>query len=343
MKHKKVEIITKIEIINLWNRFDITWNVNTDVNVLAGINGSGKSTIFDLIVGLLFGHSNETNPELIDSIRITFDNDNSKTISYEYVISSLKKLERRAKTEFKIKNFINHLKEERSREYIYKNKITTEIFDYSSLEKGIDTIHESLNFDIISTFDNLLDENSELMFKKNKNKITDLDKIINDLEKDYFVYQLNIAEKIEQALKINNNAILEKIYKSKNIFIQTISKFFKPSDKQIDKNSKEISFINWEGKKLLPSHLSSGEKQLLIILLKALVLDDKPAILFMDEPEISLHIDWQIELIGKIRELNPNLQIFIATHSPAIITEGWFDKVAEISDITIKDKKNETL
>jgi predicted ATP-dependent endonuclease of OLD family len=65
-----------------------------------------------------------------------------------------------------------------------------------------------------------------------------------------------------------------------------------------------------------------------------LVQDNNPSILLMDEPEISLHIDWQRKLISHIRELNPNVQIIIASHSPAIIMEGWLDKVVEISDIT---------
>ena len=52
--------------------------------------------------------------------------------------------------------------------------------------------------------------------------------------------------------------------------------------------------------------------------------------------EWNLYPDVNI-LAGFIRELNPNLQLIIATHSPAIIMEGWLDKVFEISDITTKD------
>ena len=80
--------------------------------------------------------------------------------------------------------------------------------------------------------------------------------------------------------------------------------------------------------------LSSGEKQLLVILLTALVQDNSPGTLFMDEPEISLHIEWQQRLISLIRSLNPNVQIILCTHSPAIIMDGWLDAVTEIADIT---------
>jgi predicted ATP-dependent endonuclease of OLD family len=54
----------------------------------------------------------------------------------------------------------------------------------------------------------------------------------------------------------------------------------------------------------------------------------------MDEPEISLHIEWQQRLITLIRTLNPNAQIILCTHSPAIIMDGWADAVTEMEDIT---------
>lgn len=86
---------------------------------------------------------------------------------------------------------------------------------------------------------------------------------------------------------------------------------------------------------MLPYKLSSGEKQILAILLTVLVEDQQPYVLLMDEPEVSLHIEWQKQLIDLILELNPNVQIILTTHSPAVIMSGWMDKVTEVSDITI--------
>ena len=85
---------------------------------------------------------------------------------------------------------------------------------------------------------------------------------------------------------------------------------------------------------LTPYQLSSGEKQMLVILLTVLVEDDLPYVLFMDEPEVSLHIEWQKRLIDLILELNPNVQIILTTHSPAVVMNGWVDQVTEVSDIT---------
>ena len=63
-------------------------------------------------------------------------------------------------------------------------------------------------------------------------------------------------------------------------------------------------------------------------------LNPRRGVLFMDEPEVSLHVEWQQRLIGLIRELNPNVQIVLTTHSPAMIMDGWEDAVTEVSDIT---------
>ena len=42
----------------------------------------------------------------------------------------------------------------------------------------------------------------------------------------------------------------------------------------------------------------------------------------------------QKRLIDLILDLNPNVQIILTTHSPAVIMNGWMDNVTEVSDIT---------
>lgn len=79
--------------------------------------------------------------------------------------------------------------------------------------------------------------------------------------------------------------------------------------------------------------LSSGEKQMLLILTTVFLQEEKTNILLMDEPEISLHISWQDRLIALIRELNPNCQLILTTHSPNIFANGWEDKIVFIQDL----------
>ena len=101
----------------------------------------------------------------------------------------------------------------------------------------------------------------------------------------------------------------------------------------IVRKSNEIRFEQ-DGDLLYPYQLSAGEKQMLVILLTILVQDNRSGVMFMDEPEVSLHVEWQQRLIGLIRSLNPNVQIILTTHSPAMIMDGWMDAVTEVTDIT---------
>ena len=68
---------------------------------------------------------------------------------------------------------------------------------------------------------------------------------------------------------------------------------------------------------------------------EVLVEDNQSYVLFMDEPEISLHFEWQKQLIGLVLQLNPNIQIIMTTHSPAVVMDGWTDRVTDVNDITI--------
>ncbi len=73
------------------------------------------------------------------------------------------------------------------------------------------------------------------------------------------------------------------------------------------------------GKELSLSALSSGEKQLLKILVATVTAS--ASVVLVDEPELSMHVDWQRRLIPSMRILNPSAQLIVATHSPEIMAE----------------------
>jgi len=81
----------------------------------------------------------------------------------------------------------------------------------------------------------------------------------------------------------------------------------------------ELQFISRSGKKLTPHMLSSGEKQLLILLSETLLQREQPTIFIADEPELSLHVLWQEKLVASLNSLNPQAQLLVATHSPDIV------------------------
>lgn len=82
-------------------------------------------------------------------------------------------------------------------------------------------------------------------------------------------------------------------------------------------------------------HLSSGEKKLItgIFFIATSIRSEKNNILIIDEPEVSLHPKWQIEYLENISNLfyKYNIKIFIATHSPLILADLFFDKLDTIS------------
>ena len=81
------------------------------------------------------------------------------------------------------------------------------------------------------------------------------------------------------------------------------------------------------------SELSSGEKQLIILLTETLLQKESETIFIADEPELSLHIEWQRKIIPSIRKLNPNAQIIVATHSPEIVGK-WKNNTINMKKIT---------
>ena len=161
-----------------------------------------------------------------------------------------------------------------------------------------------------------------------------LDIQLYNLQRKYLDYQVNIGNRVIEQLQQGNAEAAQQLSVKKKRFQDIIDELFEDTGKHIVRTENEIRFTQI-GEVLLPYQLSSGEKQILAILLTVLVEDDQPYVLFMDEPDVSLHIEWQKRLIDLIVELNPNVQIILTTHSPALIMNGWTDRVTEVSEITV--------
>lgn len=108
-------------------------------------------------------------------------------------------------------------------------------------------------------------------------------------------------------------------------FQSLVNEFLKQTRKKLEvATSGQLSVqlgLETEGHPI--SSLSSGERQLLVMLAH-LSLNPSLAgsgVFIVDEPELSLHIDWQERFVEAIQEANPNVQMILATHSPAIILD----------------------
>jgi ABC-type glutathione transport system ATPase component len=194
-----------------------------------------------------------------------------------------------------------------------------------------------IRYDSIRSFDRPL-VSSDLMSKVvDASVTTELDWQLYQLQRKYLDYQVNIGNRIIEALQSGDaDAAVraQQLSEPKKKFQDMIDRLFDETGKQLIRSKNEILFTQI-GEELTPYQLSSGEKQILAILLTVLIEDNLPYVLFMDEPEISLHIEWQKNLIDMIMDLNPHVQIVLTTHSPAVIMNGWMDSVTEVSDITV--------
>jgi energy-coupling factor transporter ATP-binding protein EcfA2 len=79
--------------------------------------------------------------------------------------------------------------------------------------------------------------------------------------------------------------------------------------------------------------LSSGEKQLLLLLCDTIAAREQPSIFIIDEPEISLNVKWQRRLITLLQDCikGSRVQFFLATHSLELLT-GHKEFVVKLKD-----------
>ena len=96
--------------------------------------------------------------------------------------------------------------------------------------------------------------------------------------------------------------------------------------------SRGFSIANDVGDELEASQLSSGEQQLLLMFCYAFTAQDQPSVFIVDEPEISLNIKWQRQLLRALAEIThgTETQFIFASHSLELIAQHR-NSVVEIS------------
>jgi ABC-type cobalamin/Fe3+-siderophores transport system ATPase subunit len=116
---------------------------------------------------------------------------------------------------------------------------------------------------------------------------------------------------------------LEDTYNILTIFEKTINNLFF-TDKYIKLHIRDgLKILTKQGEELSSETLSSGEKQLLLLFCNTLTARDRATIFIIDEPEISLNIKWQRQLIRALLELTKGSQVqfILATHSIELLSQ----------------------
>ncbi len=114
----------------------------------------------------------------------------------------------------------------------------------------------------------------------------------------------------------------EETYRPLNDFMDLVNKFFSQTGKEVSsERARGVRIKMPNGNMTSLQALSSGERQIFIMLahlsLNKRLLRD--GVFIVDEPELSLHMDWQDMFVEAIQKANPQLQLILATHAPAII------------------------
>ena len=192
---------------------------------------------------------------------------------------------------------------------------------------------DKVNIDIETLKDNLIKNRSLILevfnFNKNyKSYFTDkIVSILNSLEINKNC--LNKISDLDKTILFNTIEVLEnenRLFRQIEIFIKEYNTFL---------NCEKKLFIDSSGVKIKPSNhsllkLSSGERHLLTFLSTILLLGEKKKFILLDEPEISLDIEWQEKLLSTIAKLAPDAQIIVASHTPSIMGD-YFDESVEIT------------
>lgn len=111
----------------------------------------------------------------------------------------------------------------------------------------------------------------------------------------------------------------EKQYRPIAEFLDSLNRFFADSKKNASVDSLGKLKVSQHGSEISLASMSSGEKQLLILLGHARFARGAGGVIIVDEPEVSLHLRWQEQLIDEITQWGDGMQFIFATHSPEVV------------------------
>ena len=148
----------------------------------------------------------------------------------------------------------------------------------------------------------------------------------HDLLLDFVTARYRQIERLAKAFNEfeKNNAVA---FKALNEYLSAVNRFFRDSNKELyfDEGTGKLVFSfsdNIKNERISRGieHLSSGERQILILFTFLNFASQTQGVFVVDEPELSLHPKWQYEFMETFLSLRPKgTQLLLATHSPDIV------------------------
>lgn len=274
-----------------------------DLIVLAGVNGSGKTTILEAIKDFFdnkninFGDIEKSNVNL----KIFFEDFEKKQIE-EAEKSSIDNYEH------KLQDFFSALQS-----YEYNRKNNGEYYSYLIAKffenpPKIIYVPAENKFEEIQTYSTTLSKEYKFINTINSNIIRDIP--------SYIATRRNYLATIEEDLTMKE--VTNKVVNEINSIFNILELDVKLKGFSKDEKTMPI-FENSASEEFDINDLSSGEKQLFLRTLSIKMLEPNNSIILIDEPELSLHPKWQQRIIEVYKKIGENNQIIVATHSPHIL------------------------
>ena len=273
-----------------------------DVIVLAGVNGSGKTTILESIKDF-FNNKNVNYDEPKKSnvnLNIFFEEFEKKKIKEAEKSSNNNK---RPLWDFfsALQNYEIYIK--RSDKHYH-----THIAKKFDIPPKIIYVPAENKFEEIQTYSTTLSKEYKFINTINSNVIRDIP--------SYIATRRNYLATIEEDLTMKE--VTNKVVNEINGIFSILELDVKLKGFSKDEKTLPI-FENSAGEEFDINDLSSGEKQLFLRTLSIKMLEPKNSIILIDEPELSLHPKWQQKIIEVYKKIGENNQIIVATHSPHIL------------------------
>lgn len=143
-----------------------------------------------------------------------------------------------------------------------------------------------------------------------------VDAITENNRQNLSLYAIDTEEKLDA---------LSKLSSSIKLFRSLIDNSFKNKKIIFNKNDGFRFVTAYSGSIILPENLSSGEQHELVMFYDLIFNTSKKSLVLIDEPELSLHIKWQLSYVDELLDIirSTGFYAVLATHSPQIIHDKW--------------------
>ena len=350
--------IKQISITDLFGVFNhvIPLNLEERITIIHGKNGVGKTKLLKLIYEVCSSVCNETPNIPFSQLILSFDNGETLKVDgkkiedspegHELFLDQINSIHSQINVRFiEDDRLLNSTSNNRMQQYNRQSMLRAVSNYAQELAKNIQTkltAYGTLSQSLDRTFparvvqQKGIPELTDKLFKdklnhleKKRSKLIDYGLLVKDENTDIKI-QGDIDESTKKILSVyiedadKKLSLFDDMARKIDLLQRIINNKFYYKHIHITKD-RGFSFATDDGKFLHPTNLSSGEQHELVLLYELLFKVKPNSLILIDEPELSLHVEWQVQFLKDLQEITQlsNIDVLIATHSPDIIHDRW--------------------